>query len=181
MFACSSAVRSDADATTWMRVLRDQLPLLLPCATCRKNMARHLPIVNANFRTPPHTAEHFVRWCWLMKHQVNRVTQHPSIPQSEVVARLTLHGPVVPEVEFADVLVFMALSARALNRDDVFVAFCHDLATILPLPADSGLIQMLARACRPVLQSAARTARMAREQHGLPVFPIAHYRGMASA
>ena len=82
-------------------------------------------------------------------------------------------------IEIADVLVLVALAARDLKRDDLYVEMCRALARLLPLPADSQFRVALAAATRPVIGASLCAARAARIERGLPTFTLAHYRAAA--
>jgi len=99
---------------------------------------------------------------------------------SELVDRYVLHGAHVDEVELADVLMLIAISARHTDVDDVFIRFCHRLALVLPLQSDSALRRTLEVVGRPIVNAAHRCARNARLQHGLRPLVIAHYRAVAA-
>ena len=162
-------------------LLLEQLPALLPCETCRNNYARHIPKVNQRAHGAPKSANgHAMRWCWYLKHEVNGVTGHSSIPLAEVVDRYVLHGANVDEVALADVLVLVAFTARSLNRDDLYISMCGNLSELLGLAEDSALRQNLAVTQRPVINAALRCARQTRLQHGRPTFVLAHYRAVAA-
>lgn len=178
MFACAWNPES-SHLPRLDELFLEQIPALLPCSTCRENYARHVPMVHRRNRGRPRSADHYFRWCWYLKDEVNKITRHPSISLSEVVNRYVMHGPVVCEVELADTLVLLAISAREKDRDDLFLAMCHNLSVLLPSPADSALQQTLAEAQRPVLTSAMRCARATRTQHGLPSLVLAHYRAVS--
>lgn len=167
-------------ADAWRELLFEELPLILPCSTCRENMVAHVPVATKRCRTVPRTADQFFKWCWYLKHEVNRLTQHPSIPLSELVDRYVLHGPHVDEVELADVLMLFAISARQLNRDDVFISVCRKLSAVLPVQPDSALRRTLEVVERPIINAAHRCARNTRIQNGMRPLVIAHYRAVAS-
>ena len=179
MFACSWSMESHM-VEVWRSILFDELPVLLPCATCRDNMIAHIPIATKRCRGIPETGDQFFKWCWYLKHEVNRLTKHPSIPLSELVDRYVLHGPHIDEVELADVLMIFAISSRNLKQDDVFISFCRHLAIVLPIQVDSALRQTLAVVDRPIINAAHRCARNTRIQNGARALVIAHYRAVAS-
>lgn len=194
MFACAwSAKPEDADAVR--ALLLDQIPYLLPCGTCRENFSKHLAKVNRRAQGAPRADEyvyaraktsaarspdHAFRWLWYLKDEVNKLTGHPSLPYAELVDRHVLHGAHLDEVVVADTLVLVALSARKLERDDLFVTFCHTLARLLPVPLDAALRQYLTATERPVVNAALRCARHVRIQNGRPPLVMAHYRTVAS-
>ena len=177
MFACSWNVNArTADA---LRVLlTEQLPFLLPCKQCRDNYKDHLAKVDRKIRRLQSTDD-FMRWCYHLKNEVNKTTHHPSIPLNELIDRYVLHGPCVSEVHLADTLMLIALSARVLQRDEVFISFCHNLSIVLPSPSDSALRTALQTVSRPIVNSALRCARNTRLQHGVRPLVMAHYRAVA--
>lgn len=178
MFACSwNANAATADALT--ELLLEQLPHLLPCKQCRDNYSDHIDIVNRKVRRRLATPDDFMRWCYYLKDEVNKTTRHPSIPLSELIDRYVLHGPYVAEVNLADVLMLVSLSARALQRDELFISFCHNLAALLPVPSDSALRVALTNVQRPIVNSALRCARNTRIQHGMKPLVMVHYRAVA--
>lgn len=179
MFACSWSIESH-QVEDLRSILFEDLPLILPCATCRDNMVLHIPVATKQCRAIPTTSDQFFKWCWYLKHETNRVTKHTSIPLSELVDRYVLHGPHINEVELADVLMLFAISSRELHHDDVFISFCHRLARVLPVQMDSALRQTLAVVNRPIVNAAHRCARNTRLQNGLRPLVIAHYRAVAS-
>ena len=179
MLACSWSIRPE-QVDEWRCVLFDELPLILPCGTCRENMVAHIPMATRFCNGIPKTSDQFIKWCWSLKHKVNQITKHPSIPLSELVDRYVLHGAHIDEVELADVLMLFAISSRKLNRDDVFISFCRRLSLVLPIQATSSLRRTLAVVDRPIVNAAHRCARNTRIQHGLRPLVIAHYRAVAS-
>lgn len=178
MFACAWAC---ADLDVLRALLLRQLPLLLPCGECRDNYARHLPRVRRRANGELLDRDHAFRWLWYLKDEVNRTLERPSVPLRDVADRYALHGGAVDDVALGDVLVLVALSARRLKRDDVFVEACHALAALLPLPDDSQFRAELAHASRPVVGAAMRAACAARVERGLGVFPLEHYRALAES
>ena len=177
MFACSWNVDART-ADTLREMLMEQLPFLLPCKQCRDNYNDHVLKVNRKIRRPTSTDD-FMRWCYYLKDEVNKTTRHPSIPLAELIDRYVLHGPCVSEVHLADTLMLVALSARALQRDDVFISFCHNLSVVLPTPSDSALRVALGTVSRPIVNSALRCARNTRLQHGMKPLVMTHYRAVA--
>lgn len=163
------------------RLLLDLIPELLPCPTCQEHYRGALTRVHRRAGGKPRDGDHAFRWCWYMKDEVNQRLRRPSIHLADLVDRYLLHGNVVAEVEVADVLVLMALSSRATNRDDAFVEFCAHLALLLPLPSDSTLRHYLAHVARPVVPTALRLARHTREAHGLPRVNLEQYQVSAAA
>lgn len=179
MFACSWSL-DPSDAALFSQTLFEDLPLLLPCSKCRDNMIAHIPVATRMCKETPCRPEHFFRWCWYLKHEVNRLTHHPDLPLSELVDRYVLHGGHVDEVELADALVLFAVSSRRLGRDEVFIRFCHSLAQLLPVDAESAIRQTLGVVDRPIVNAAHRCARQTRLQHGRPPLVVTHYRQVAS-
>lgn len=165
-------------------MLLEQLPLLLPCPKCRDHFAEHLPRVHRRAKGSPQSAEHAFRWLYLLKDEVNKSLQRRSVPLEDVVERHVFHGGVVDDVALGDVLVLMALNAVRLHREEIFVRFCHALATLLPLPDDSQFAQVLSgisqTRARNVVPSAVRAARAARVERGLPAKPLAHYEAIVA-
>jgi hypothetical protein len=143
-------------------------------------MIAHIPVATKKCGGVPKTSEDFFKWCWYLKHEVNRITRHPSIPLSELVDRYVLHGPNIDEVELADVLMLFAITSRKLGRDDVFISFCRKLSKILPTAPDSALRATLSIVDRPIVNAAHRCARNTRLQNGLRPLVISHYRTVAS-
>lgn len=177
MFACSWHVNArTVDALR--ELLTEQLPFLLPCKQCRDNYNGHIVNVNRRIRRLA-TSDDFMRWCYYLKDEVNKTTHRSSIPLTEVIDRYVLHGPCVSEVHLADTLMLIALSARSLQRDDIFISFCHNLSLLLPSPSDSALRTALQLVSRPIVNSALRCARNTRLQHGLRPLVMAHYRAVA--
>ena len=179
MFACTWS----ADASRLSDIedlLLEQLPFLLPCVTCRANYRKHIPIVHQKTNGRPRTSDAYFKWCWYMKNEVNRTTKHPSLPLAELVERYVLHGAHVPEVPLADVLVLVAISARSLQQDDLFIDFCTTLSKLLPIPQDSAMRTLLTQIQRPIVNSALRCARNTRLQHGMRPLVLSHYRAVAT-
>ena len=184
MFACAApASQCSKSRSQALRALCvDQLPYLLPCEECRSNMARHIPIVDRQTRgRDEDDPTYWYRWCYNMKHLVNKKTRRRSITYEELLSRLELHGLQVHEVEVADVLVLMALTAHKLQRHDLFCQMCHTLARLLPVPQDSALSVRLARVdAHRIVNDALECAVGTRAQHGLSTFPLSHYKSVSS-
>lgn len=159
------------------RFLFEELPWLLPCELCRSNHAKHLPVLRRRLGEPG-SREDFLYWLYSMKHMVNRSLKppRPSPSYEDVLAKLEFHHGLVDDVQLADALVLVALNARALNRDDLYLAACVSLSRLLPLPEDSQLLRTLRNPTRPVLQHAFHASRAARAERGLPCLPLSHYR-----
>lgn len=177
LFAC--AWHCDASHFAELReLLLHQMPLLLPCEKCRHHFATHKPVVDRRAHGEPRTAEHAFKWLWYLKDTINKSLRppRPSITMDDLTERHVLHGGVVDDVALGDALVLVAIEARALDRDDLFVSMCRTLSTLLPLPEDSQLRRALAVAGRPIVPVATRTARAARVERGLPELPASHYR-----
>ena len=154
------------------------VPLLLPCAKCRAHFAKHRPIVARRARGEPKTAGHAFRWIWFLKDQVNRTLSQRSISLDDLTERFALQGAVIEDVLLGDALVFMALEARALDRDALFLEFCAALHVLLPLPHDSQLRAVLACARRPIVPCALAAARAARVERGVPELGLARYKAV---
>ena len=201
MFACAWNCPAD-DFPILHALLLHQIPKLLPCELCRNHFVSHLPYANRRARGEPQSPQHAFRWLYYLKDEVNRsiamgmldrarlpseqirvieryLTSRLSPSFLDITERYVLHGGVVDEVALGDVLVLMALTARQLKLDDVFVATCRSLATLLPLPHDSQFRQALARLEGPVVTSAVDAARRARVERGLRTMTLAHYRNVA--
>lgn len=183
MFASVYSVDRGAHEKDVSRFLTGLLPQLLPCRTCRENMIRHIPTVDRRIRGEYDRPNYWFKWCWEMKHQVNRTITPPrkSLPFNELNQRYVLHGAELNEVETADVLMLVALTARTLDLDVEFCELCHILARLLPVPTNAALRVFLEAIQRPVINSAHRVARQTRIQHGRPVYSIAHYRNFLSS
>lgn len=157
------------------------VPLLLPCQKCRVHFAKHLPTVSRRAHGDPKTAKHAFRWIWFLKHQVNRSLGQQSIALDDLTERFALHGAVVDDVLLGDALVLIALEARALDRDALFLELCAALAILLPLPQDSQLHAVLAAATRPIVPCALAAARAARVERGVPVLGLVRYKTAADS
>lgn len=179
MFSCAWSTTAN-DVHRVRTMFLDHIPYLLPCSICRENYAKHVAIVNRRTHGEPDSVDRAFLWCWHMKDQVNRITHDRSISMTELVERYIFHGPALNEVEVADCIMLMALTARILERDDLFVAFCSNLATILPVPDDSALKQHLSLVARPITQSTLRCVCRTRQQHNQPVRVLTHYKEMLS-
>ena len=173
----SAAWHVDDETVDILReVLLELLPVLLPCVTCRENYRKHVPAVHRQSKSRLRSPDEVMRWCWYMKNEVNKVTHHTSLPYDELVERYTFHKGILDEVEFADVLVIMALNARATKQDEAFVHFCRAMSEVLVLPHDSALAMSLNAVQAPVVNSAVRCACATRMQHGHATLNITHYR-----
>lgn len=158
------------------RLLLTQMPLLLPCEKCRKHAKAHMPNVHRRARGEPRDPAHAFRWLWHLKDEVNQTLRVRSVALDEITERYVLHGGVVDDVIVGDLLVLVALAARKMQRDDLFVEFCASLAVLLPLPEDSELRRHLERDMRrPVVPAAVRAARAARVERGLRPLVAQHY------
>ena len=99
-------------------------------------------------------------------------------------ARYALHdGHVLNDVEVADVLVLVAIEAKALDRLDDYAAFCGLLAPMLPVGLDSELPCLLkdARCASGALAYALQTAQVVRASRGFPARPMKHYKDWGEA
>lgn len=174
LFSCAWTAKPKQMAE--LRALVFELvPTLLPCDKCRK----HYP-ANARkaFRAVPvvTTPEHMFRWLHELKRLV-AADAAGSLPFVDLVERYKLHGGVVDEVQFCDMLVFFAIAAEALRKHDALCRMCAILAALLPLPSDSGILDELARV-KPssVVSGAVRCARTARTERGAPLLNTKQYR-----
>lgn len=161
-------------------LLTEQLPPLLPCASCRAHAVQHIPRVNRRAKGTPKSPGHAFRWLWYLKDEVNQTLRKPSLSLADLTERYVLHGGLVDEVAVADVLVLVALEAHELDRDDLCIELFHALAELLPLPIDSQFRASLASSSRPVVAASVRAAKAARIERGLHAFSVAHYRSVAS-
>ena len=66
------------------------------------------------------------------------------------------------------------------NADAEFVAFCHNLRALLPLPEDSELLRSLGRVARPVVSHAYRAYKNTRVEHGIRYSGIRHIRQLVA-
>ena len=178
MFSCAWCC-SSANFPVLRAFILEQMPMLIPCARCRQNFARHLNRVHKRAKGEPRSADHAFRWLWYLKDEVNLQLGRKSIRFDELVGRYVLHGGIVDDVVLGDTLVLLAISARASERDDLFIALCETLSTLLPLPADSEFLRHARCVQRPVVQAAVRVARAARIERGLKPLVLAHYMAVA--
>lgn len=175
LFACAWHC-PQANADELRDLLLRLVPLLLPCRKCRHHYAQHRAVVNRRAHGEPKTPEHAFRWLWYLKDEVNRTLGRRSVSLDDVTERHVFHGGIVDEVALGDALVLVALEARALDNDALFLELCASLARMLPLPCDSQMRAALAAVQRPVVPSALRVAKAARVERGLPELSLAHYR-----
>ena len=176
LFACAWRGADDARLTDLLLRL---VPLLLPCRKCRNHFVKNRPAVARRAHGEPSTSEHAFRWLWFLKDQVNKGLGMRSVALEDLRQRYAVHGAVVDEVLLGDALVFVALEARVLERDDLFVELCAALAALLPLPDDSQFGRALEAVTRPVVPAARAAARAARVERGHPVASLAHYQAVA--
>lgn len=161
-------------------VLLRLVPLLLPCEACRHHFVKHrAAIARSAHGEPRTTAEHAFRWLWVLKDRVNRSLGRRSISFADLTARYAFHGGLVDDVALGDALVLVALEARALDRDELFLELCAALARLLPLPHDSQMRAVLANCRRPIVPCAVAAAAAARVERGLPALGLAHYKAAA--
>ena len=113
-----------------------------------------------------------------MKNEVNMSLGVTSIHLADLVERYILHGPHLPDVEVADVLVLMAIHARTDSKDDVFVDFCASVLILLTskMSTSSVFMHYLAHVSRPIIPTTLRLARLTRESHGLPRMDLLKYK-----
>lgn len=178
MFACAWHCDAASFEHLYELLLR-QIPLLIPCEKCRHHFATNKTTVDRRARGEPKTPEHAFRWLWYLKDEINRSLRRSSVSLDDVTERHLLHGGIVDDVALGDALVLVAIEARTLDRDDLFVSLCHTLTRLLPLPVDSELRRELEVASRPIVPAALRAAKAARIERGLPQMPLAHYRSMS--
>jgi len=162
-------------------LLLEVVPLILPCETCRKNYANHIPEVTAKAKCEPRDGKTSFRWLYFMKKEVNSTFKppRPNIPFGELSERYVLHGGSVHEVELADVLVLISLSSRDLKRDDAFIDFCRILSQTLCIPHDSSLKVHLSKMAKPIVNSAYKCSKSVRTEYGLPVPVLNYYKEMS--
>lgn len=178
MLACTWRLPDDENTLALVqRFLLVLVPDILPCSTCAQHYRNNLAVVHRKAKGRPGTGDHAFRWCWYMKHEVNTHLGTTSIHLADLVERYLLHGPVLPEVEVADVLVLVAIQARADAKDDIFVEFCSAMHAMLPARDDSSVfMHYLKHIARPILPTTLRLARSTRHAHGLPHMDLRKYK-----
>ena len=179
LFACAFHC-SDENFKHLFELIMVQLPLLLPCVTCRQHFAVHMPAVTRRARGEPKTPEHAFEWLYYLKDEVNRSLKHPSIRKADFELRFRMHAGALDDVALGDALVYFAMDARERNADDLYMHMCHTLALLLPLPTDSLLLRELSKMDRHVVANTIRGARAARVERGLQELTHAHYKDIVS-
>ena len=177
MLACTWKLPEEMEEVS-RRLLLDLVPEVIPCPMCAEHYRKHCAIVNRKARGRPGSGDHSFRWCWYMKNEVNMSLGVTSIHLADLVERYILHGPHLPDVEVADVLVLMAIHARTDSKDDVFVDFCASVLILLTskMSTSSVFMHYLAHVSRPIIPTTLRLARLTRESHGLPRMDLLKYK-----
>lgn len=170
------ARREDNDDLT--RLYLDFLPLLLPCRLCR----RHLRVNREEVLTKvggqlPTTPRKWFEWLYHLKDTVNASMKPPvpSIDLKDLEERFEFFGSVIDETMLASVLVLYAREARALKRDDIFLAFCHTLARLCDSVLTKTFCTGLQNMCRPIIRNAHQLASAVRTAYGFTALPLRHY------
>lgn len=170
----------DSEIGTLRHLLLELIPRLLPCHNCRLNFRLHRTSVARRAQGEPKNAAHAVRWLYYLKDAVNRVTTPPtpSITFNELQARFALgDGCPLNDVEVADLLVLVAIEAKALKREDDYATMCQILADLLPVTAESELLTCLTHTpSTSITTHAVQTAQTVRKSRGLPMRPLKHYK-----
>lgn len=169
----------EVDFPTLLRVLLHDIPFLLPCALCQQHYVRNHAALVRRHGEPKDPAAAF-EWIYHLKDEVNKTTKRKSIPLRDLRERFLLSGGRVDDVLVADLLVVMAIHAEAQGTDAEFVAFCHNLRALLPLPEDSELLRSLGRVSRPVVSHAYRAYKNTRVEHGIRCSGIRHIRQLVA-
>lgn len=177
LFAVSWHARQE-DTSALRRLLIDLVPRLLPCRDCRRHALLHLHEVKRRAKGDPKSPEHAWRWLYYLKDEVNKSLDPPvrSIDLPSFRARFALHdGHLLNDVEVADVLVLVALTAKELERMDEYAEMCSLVAPLLPVATDS-LLPCLLMDKQASVNGTLCTANDVRRSRGLPPRAIKHYR-----
>jgi hypothetical protein len=191
LFACSYAC-PDSRFESLSTLIMKYVPLILPCEGCRSHFLEKNEKVNKRTfgrkAQSPSTPDEMFVWLYFLKDEVNlSLKTRSTVSLAELRNRLEGHGPLVHETVLANSIVLMALNvssridadARLQSLEDVMIAFCHALYTLLPIPSTSALMVGLKNFQRPIVTNAVRMARLTLKSHGLPTLSIAHYRDFA--
>lgn len=168
----------EEDLPTLLKVLLHDIPALLPCARCRSHYVRSHATLKRRFGEPKHRVACF-EWVYHLKDEVNKITKTRSIPLQDARERLNLSGGRVDDVLVSDTLLLVAIHADMHDMPHEFVALCHNLLPLLPLPADSQLLRSLKCMRVPILVHAYNLFRDTRIEHGIKSPSMEHVRCVA--
>ena len=163
------------------RLVRELIPVLLPCAKCREHFKNNCRKADAQTGGVPRTPEKTFVWLWHLKNTVNASTKTKSIPLDLLYERYAFHaGTLIDEVQFADTLVLVAIHAQSEALVSEFLETCAIVGQLLShamsgKASSNALVAELGTVEAPVVLGALRVARSVRSAHGRPPLTRSHY------
>ena len=147
-------------------------PLLLPCEKCRKHYSTNAHKAYRMLRGfRPDTGEKVFQWLYYLKDEVNKSSapKAASPPLADITQRFEFSNGSPDDVLSADTILLLAISAEECGKVPLFCDFCHKLAEIFPLPADSQLVAGLRGMKGPsAVSHAFLVTKCVRAERGLP-------------
>ena len=131
-------------------LISELIPRLLPCHECRLNFRRHRPKADRRTRVKCENAKtslQAIRWLYHLKGEVIASTgadRRPHLSFQNLHQRMKISNEeALDDLVVANLMVFVALEAHAMDRDDDFYAMCDCLAILLPFTPHSPMPLLL--------------------------------------